>query len=75
MTAAVKVSLGLAERYMNARRFEGICRADNLASRKVLEKCGFVLDREGEVEMVWKDGQERKKILVLQRRVGLWRIS
>lgn len=54
----------LARQYMNARHFEGICLADNIGSRRVLEKCGLTLYRE--VEMVWKDKTVRK-VLVLRR--------
>ena len=64
-TAALQTSLLLAERYMHAKSFEGICLADNVGSRRVLEKCGFRLVKE--VDMLWKKGK-RKRVLVLQRR-------
>ena len=64
MTAALSTSLALAQRYMNIRHIEGICRADNVASRCVLEKNGLSL-KETAI-MPWKKG-EQQRMRVLRR--------
>ena len=46
-TEAVNAFLPPIMRRLGATRIFGICRADNAASRKVLEKCGFYLEFEG----------------------------
>ena len=47
-TEAVRAFLPVIMRRLAIARIFGICRADNFASRKVLEKCGFQL-------VSWKD--------------------
>jgi len=52
MTSALKTAIDLSRTYMHAEIFQGICRSDNIGSRKVFEKNGFVFDRNG--VMPWK---------------------
>ena len=44
---ALNVFLPNIMRYLGITKIFGICHGDNIASRKVLEKCGFVLEYEG----------------------------
>ena len=46
-TEAVKAFLPLIMRYLGINQIYGLCHADNIASRKVLQKCGFTLVYEG----------------------------
>ena len=46
-TEAVNAFLPPIMRHIGISKIYGICRADNPASRKVLEKCGFILEYEG----------------------------
>ena len=46
-TEAVKAFLPLIMPYLGITQVYGLCHADNFASRKVLEKCGFTLEYEG----------------------------
>lgn len=41
MTVVVDTALRYAKQYMNAKHIQGICRADNTASRRVMEKNGI----------------------------------
>ena len=41
MEVEVDTALAYAKHYVNARHIQGICRADNIASRRVMEKNGF----------------------------------
>lgn len=41
MTTVIATALAYAKQYMNARHIQGIFRANNTASRRVLEKTGF----------------------------------
>ena len=47
-TEAVGAFLAPVMKRLGITRICGVCRADNMASRSVLEKCGFVLDFCGE---------------------------
>ena len=44
---AVKAFVPLIMKRIGITRIWGICRSDNIASRKVLEKCSFVLEHRG----------------------------
>lgn len=44
---AVKAFLPVIAEQLKIDKIYGICDADNLASRKVMEKCGFVLEFDG----------------------------
>ena len=44
MTEALSAALNFGFRHMGLRRIEAICRADNVASYRVMEKCGMSLD-------------------------------
>jgi ribosomal-protein-serine acetyltransferase len=44
MTEAVRSTVDFADRYLGARRIEIRCDGRNLRSRKVAERCGFVLE-------------------------------
>ncbi len=46
-TDAVKAFLPLVTKRLALQRMWGICRADNVASCRVLEKCGFALEYAG----------------------------
>ena len=46
-TEAVRAFLPVIMPRLGLRRITGICLADNWASRKVMERCGFVKDFEG----------------------------
>jgi RimJ/RimL family protein N-acetyltransferase len=46
-TEAVHAFLPKIMSHLNIKHIYGICRADNAASRKVLERCGFELEFEG----------------------------
>ena len=46
-TEAVKAFLPVIMPKLGLQRIKGICLADNLASRKVMERCGFVKEYEG----------------------------
>ena len=46
-TEAVKAFLPSIMRHLDIAQLYGMCHADNVASRKVLEKCGFALVFEG----------------------------
>lgn len=46
-TEAVKAFLPVIMPKLGLERIKGICLADNLASRKVMERCGFVKEFEG----------------------------
>ena len=46
-TEAVKAFLPVIMPRLGLQRIKGICLADNLASRKVMERCGFVKEYEG----------------------------
>jgi RimJ/RimL family protein N-acetyltransferase len=46
-TEAVKAFLPVIMRDLGITQIYGLCHADNGASRKVLEKCGFMLEYEG----------------------------
>ena len=47
-TEAVKAFLPVIMPKLGLERIKGICLADNKASRKVMERCGFVKEFEGE---------------------------
>jgi len=47
-TEAVDAFLPPIMRRLGLSQIFGVCRADNAASRRVLEKCGFLLDFEGD---------------------------
>lgn len=47
-TEAVKAFLPPIMKYLDISQIHGTCMADNISSRKVLEKCGFALVFEGE---------------------------
>ena len=49
-TEAVKAFLPVVMRKIGVNRILGICLADNIASVKVLERCGFVKQFEGEAD-------------------------
>ena len=46
-TEAVKAFLPVIMPKLGLSRMTGICLADNMASRKVMERCGFIKDFEG----------------------------
>ena len=46
-TEAVKAFLPVIMPKVGIERIKGICLADNRASRKVMERCGFVQEYEG----------------------------
>lgn len=46
-TEAVKAFLPVIMPKLGLSRMTGICLADNMASRKVMERCGFIKDYEG----------------------------
>jgi len=46
-TEAVKAFLPIIMEQLGLDEMFGICLADNIASRKVLEKCGFLLEFDG----------------------------
>ena len=46
-TEAVQAFLPVIMPKLGLKRIKGICLADNLASRKVMERCGFVKEFEG----------------------------
>ena len=46
-TEAVKAFLPAVMQHLCIAKIDGLTHADNIASRKVLEKCGFVLEYEG----------------------------
>ena len=46
-TEAVKAFLPVILPRLGLKRMKGICLADNFASRKVMERCGFVKEFEG----------------------------
>jgi RimJ/RimL family protein N-acetyltransferase len=57
MTAVVAEGLAYAKQYMNAGHIQGMCRSDNIASRRVLEKNGFIQQHQqeaNELQMEWK---------------------
>ena len=56
-TEAVKAFLPVIMPKLGLERIKGICLADNKASRKVMERCGFVKEFEGEGPY---QGQERE---------------
>ena len=47
-TEAVKAFLPVILPKLGLRQIKGICVAENMASRKVMERCGFIIDFEGE---------------------------
>lgn len=47
-TEAVRAFLSVAMRMLGLPAVQGVCIADNAASRKVLERCGFALTYEGD---------------------------
>ena len=55
-TEAVKAFLPVIMPKLGLNRIKGICLADNFASRKVMERCGFAKEFEG---MVHYKGEER----------------
>lgn len=46
-TEAVRAFVPLIMKKIGIARIWGICRGDNIASRKVLEKCSFILEHKG----------------------------
>ena len=46
-TEAVKAFLPVILPKLGLKRMKGICLADNFASRKVMERCGFIKEFEG----------------------------
>ena len=46
-TEAVKAFLPVIMPKLGMKRIKGICLADNMASRKVMERCGFIQEFEG----------------------------
>lgn len=46
-TEAVKAFLPVIMNKLGIEKIKGICLSENIASRKVMEKCGFVLEFEG----------------------------
>ena len=46
-TEAVRAFLPVIMLRLGLKRIKGICLADNLASRKVMERCGFIREYEG----------------------------
>ena len=46
-TEAVKAFLPVIMPKLQLKRMKGICLADNMASRKVMERCGFIKEYEG----------------------------
>lgn len=46
-TEAVKAFLPVIMKELGLEKMEGVCLADNIASQKVMEKCGFVLEFKG----------------------------
>jgi len=46
-TEAIKAFLPFIMRHLDIEQLYGMCHADNFASRKVMEKCGFALVYEG----------------------------
>ena len=46
-TEAVKAFLPVIMNKLGMEKIKGICLSENIASRKVMEKCGFVLEFEG----------------------------
>lgn len=46
-TEAVKAFLPVIMKKLDLAKMAGICLADNIASQKVMEKCGFVLEFKG----------------------------
>jgi len=57
MTAVMATALAYAKQYMNAKQIQGIFRADNVASRRVMEKNGFKYVCEAEMP-IRRGGQE-----------------
>ena len=47
-TEAVKAFLPVIMKTLGINKMEGVCLTENAASRKVMEKCGFALEFEGE---------------------------
>jgi RimJ/RimL family protein N-acetyltransferase len=46
-TEAVKAFLPVIMKRIGIKKIAGVCVAENIASQKVLEKCGFILDFKG----------------------------
>ena len=46
-TEAVKAFLPVIMKNLGIEKIKGVCLSENVASKKVMEKCGFVLDFEG----------------------------
>lgn len=61
MTEVMSTALSYAKQYMNARKIQGICRHDNIASRRVMEKNGFKFVRQ--VEMPDKHGEMELELI------------
>ena len=59
-TEAVKVFLPFVLKQLNISEIVGICHANNIASCKVMENCGFVLEHEGLGLYQWKIKKIRK---------------
>ena len=55
-TEALRAFLPVVMKNLGIREIRGICAGDNTASRRVMEKCGFVLDRE---EFGWYKGEQK----------------
>ncbi|MBQ9197728.1 MAG: GNAT family N-acetyltransferase [Clostridia bacterium] len=53
---AVKAFLPFIMDQLSLSRVQGICVSENIASRHVLERCGFIMEFEG---MGWYQGQKR----------------
>ena len=63
-TEAVKLYLEYLKQHSNLKEIYGVALADNFASRRVLEKCGFTLIFEGEGPY---QGNQRKIIKTIKR--------
>lgn len=61
MTAVTTTALQYAMQYMNARYIQGTFRADNIASKRVLEKNGFAYLCEAKMPV--RGGKEELEIV------------
>ena len=64
-TEAVRAFLPVVMAELGVKKIYGVCRSDNYASRKVLEKCGFLF--EYEKEAAGKNYMTRRYIFHLQK--------
>ena len=67
-TEAVSAFLPVIMKQLEIQRIYGICDAENVASCKVLEKCGFNLEYEGPGNYQGKSTQIRKYVYISKNR-------